>query len=73
LNFSLNGISQSAVISDAAIAIRAVEGRGGCPWMKLKREIDGATGIFQAWGNEHGISVSPSVNLIPAVEIPACQ
>jgi radical SAM protein with 4Fe4S-binding SPASM domain len=29
---------------------------------EVKREIDGATEMFQAWGEEYGISVSPSIH-----------
>jgi len=29
---------------------------------EVKREIDGATQMFQAWEQEHGIRVSPSVH-----------
>jgi hypothetical protein len=29
---------------------------------EVKREIDGATEMFQAWESEHGISVSPSIH-----------
>jgi radical SAM protein with 4Fe4S-binding SPASM domain len=31
-------------------------------WDEVKREIDGATEMFQAWESEHGISVSPSIH-----------
>jgi radical SAM protein with 4Fe4S-binding SPASM domain len=30
---------------------------------EVKREIDGATQMFQAWEEEHGIKVSPSIHL----------
>ena len=30
---------------------------------EVKREIDGATEMFQAWEQEHGIQVSPSIHL----------
>src|SRR4030042_4383344 len=41
------------------------QGRGKVPEMtvgEVKREIDGATQMFQAWEEEHGIKVAPSIN-----------
>ncbi len=41
------------------------QGRGSVPEMtagEVKREIDGATRMFQAWEEEHGIAVSPSIH-----------
>jgi len=42
------------------------QGRGNVQEMtagEVKREIDGATRMFKAWEEEHGIAVSPSIHL----------